>query len=173
MVDMKSCLILLLAVLSVSSSLKVYSRSILNNDHSKKVGLRYQNTEGKEDINWKNGITICIRFRYEQLGTAWSENVLFSIGQSKSSLISFIIRWHLDNDFPDSPNIGAIAFRRHNETTFYLPWIGDDIGYARYVSVRIWHHLCLSFDFKKSNLRLRIVIVSSLKLFYQKKKELA
>ena len=159
---MKLCLIFVLAVLSVSSSLKIYSRSISSADHSKNVGLRYQNDKSNEGISWKKGLTVCIRFKYEQLGTSKVENVLFSIGQSKSTLVSFIIRWDVDNDFPNSPNLGAIIFRKHDEHYFHYPWIGKNIGYARYVSVGYWHHLCLSIDVKKEILQL--VIVSTVQL---------
>ena len=92
--DMKLCLIFLSAILSVSECLKVYSRSISSTDLTKKVGLRYYNNQAKEEIDWKNGMTVCVRFKYEQLGTSLLENVLFSIGQSKSTLVSFVIRWN-------------------------------------------------------------------------------
>ena len=57
---MKFCLILLSAILSVSESLKVYSRTISSADLTKKIGLRYHNNQAKEEINWENGMTICV-----------------------------------------------------------------------------------------------------------------
>ena len=89
---MKLGFIILLAILSLSSSLKVYSRSIPSTDLSKKVCLQYKNSKLNEGIYWKKGLTVCIRFKYEQLGTTMTENVLFSIGQSNSTLVSFITR---------------------------------------------------------------------------------
>ena len=157
---MKLCLILLSAILSVSESLKVYSRTISSADLTKKIGLRYHNNQAKEKINWNNGMTVCVRFKYEQLGTSFLENVLFSIGQSKSTLVSFVIRWNVENAFPNSPNLGAIIFRKHDKPIFYFPWIGKNIGYSKYISVKIWHHLCLSFDVKKAILELVIVSTS-------------
>ena len=77
MAYMKLGFILLLAILSLSSSLKVYSRSIPSTDLSKKVGLQYKNSKLNEGIYWKKGLTVCIRFKYKQLGTRYHEGKCF------------------------------------------------------------------------------------------------
>ena len=76
--------ILLLSLVNLASSntpgsVKVYHRSASNEYPGKNgVELTYQSQQNKkEKPSWKNGISICLRYKYEQWGKGY--NVLFHI----------------------------------------------------------------------------------------------
>ena len=153
MIDLKRVLLFLLAVFAESRSLQVYSRSILPDDQNQKVGLRYSNSQIGEGPILTNGITICVRFNYQRLGTG--DNVLFNIGKSKAISLSFNLRWNVKNNLP---NLGGVVVKQNDQLIFYLPWIGEKNYLARYAYIRIWHHMCIALDTENS--RLQLVFVS-------------
>ena len=142
----------LLIMLENSKALLVYHRSGNAENSARKVGLKLDNSQIIEKIDWSGGISICTRYKFKQLGQ--NGNPLFYIGKSDTIALTFFIQWVLANDLP---SFGGIRIDLKNEKPFYYSWIGFDMNEAHVGFVRFWHHLCLVIDIQRSTISFAVV----------------
>ena len=147
----------LIAILGNSKCLLVYHRSADAEDPSRRVGLKFDNSQNIQNIDWKNGISICMRYKFEHLGEFG--NPLFFIGKSNTIAITFLLQWVIGNDLP---SFGGIQMNKKNNRVFYHPWIGLDMNEAHVGFVRFWHHLCLVINVQKSTISFAVVSVNAI-----------
>ena len=155
MVKIILTIVLLIAILGNSKCLLVYHRSADAEDPSRKVGLKFDNSQNIQNINWKNGISICIRYKFKHLGQIG--NPLFFIGKSDTIALTFLMQWVIGNDLP---SFGGILMYEKSKKVLYYPWIGFDMNEAHVGFVRYWHHLCLVFNLQNSTISFAVVSVN-------------
>ena len=145
-----------LALSNTSSSVKVYHRST-SNEYPGKYGvelthLSQQNIKHKP--TWKNGISICLRYQFEQLGKGY--NALYHIGNSSSTSLTFYVMWEMQNG---QGVLGESIIWEREDPKIWSLWSSQsmDDG-AKLAFVRFWHHLCLSID--AGSYMVQLVVVS-------------
>ena len=145
-----------LALSNTPSSVKVYHRSTSNEYPSKNgVELTYKSQQNKkEKPSWKNGISICLRYKYEQWGKGY--NVLFHIGNSSLAAITFYVSWKMENG---QVVLGVSKIWEKETDNTWSMWTSQSIDDgAKFAFVRFWHHFCLSID--AGSYMIQLVVVS-------------
>ena len=158
--------ILLLSLLNLASSntpgsVKVYHRSNSNEYPGKNgVELAYQRQQSKEEKpTWKEGISICLRYKYEQLGKGY--NPLFHVGNSSSTSLIFYVMWEIQNG---QGVLGGSSILEKEIDNAWSMWTSQSIDDgAKFAFVRFWHHFCLSIDAGSYMIQL-VVVSKNLKL---------
>ena len=104
-----------------------------------------------QNIDWKNGITVCTRFNLMKLS-----QYVFYLGRRDLIAFHFTINYILGGD-ANRPSQGRIILEKDKKRIFYIPWFDHDPNDAEYVAVNIWHHVCISWDCTNSKISLIVV----------------
>ena len=150
-------LIQIFVIFSISKffvdSLIIYESTVPVETENLNAGLKYIQKPNKHNSKLDNGYTACVRFNYEKLN-----NQLFYFGQSNIAALSFGVHY-VQDAFNALPSQGGLIYIKENITIYYFPIMVKDRNTESIFSVKIWHHLCLSIDYK--NLQVNLVVVNS------------
>ena len=136
-----------------AESLNIYESSVPVETENLNAGLKYIQKSNKSNFKLDNGYTACVRFNYEKLN-----NLIFYFGQSNIAALSFGVHY-VQDAFSALPSQGGLIYVKENVTAYYFPIMVKDRNTESIFSVKIWHHLCLSIDYK--NLQVNLVVVNS------------
>ena len=132
-------------------SLVSYQSILPINASNPLAGLRLLKESIKRDTNFTNGITICNRFNYRQLGAD-------KIWSPKTGIGSYI--YAQTNRGFHSESESVIKLNAAYDKTFFwfgkMNWILRDMVKDSFLawSTNRWHGLCVSYDRKTSHITL-------------------